>query len=304
MEKRNDLVFHSTADVGKTEGAGPAFDFVHRALTGRLPKAGPTARRYHEMEVFWPAASSGGIHVSYAGAQNALVINGGLRDTSVGYSANIRFGPGVSSSIESSHMTIAELGLMRGAADPMMLFPAGTTFTPYSILHNVSDDRVVVKPTLWWMEAGSADSAPLPPLTLAAGESRSLNLVSLIAATPLSNFNGSFNIEFDVQGKRGGLLLAAGSVDQSNTYVFEVTPRGIEETGSKSLGYWSTGNGDDTRCNFQSQIRQFRRRRCGYDPERRSSRSDTDAKAGIRPRSGCSSESDDRSRSNQARRQR
>ena len=31
-----------------------------------------------------------------------------------------------------------------------------------------------------------------------------------------------------------------------NTYVFEVVARGVTESGSKSLQYWSTGNGDDT----------------------------------------------------------
>jgi len=42
------------------------------------------------------------------------------------------------------------------------------------------------------------------------------------------------------------LLLASGSVDQTNSYVFEVTPRGVGESGAKSLQYWSLGNGDDT----------------------------------------------------------
>lgn len=39
-------------------------------------------------------------------------------------------------------------------------------------------------------------------------------------------------------------MLASGSVDQTNTYVFESVPRGVTESGSKSLQYWSTGNGE------------------------------------------------------------
>jgi hypothetical protein len=35
-------------------------------------------------------------------------------------------------------------------------------------------------------------------------------------------------------------------VDQTNTYVFEVNTRGIGVSASRSLPYWSTGNGDDT----------------------------------------------------------
>src|SRR5450755_1111079 len=40
--------------------------------------------------------------------------------------------------------------------------------------------------------------------------------------------------------------MASGSVDQSNTYVFEVAPRGLSPSAGKSLSYWSTGKGDDT----------------------------------------------------------
>ncbi len=42
------------------------------------------------------------------------------------------------------------------------------------------------------------------------------------------------------------MLMASGSVDQKNTYVFEVMPRGVSESVAKSLSYWSTGNGNDT----------------------------------------------------------
>lgn len=190
--------------------------------------------------------TEGGIRVAYQAPADALEINGGLEDQSVGYSANLRFAPTPSTSAKVSQVTIAELGLMVGGADPMMLFPAGTTFTPYSVLRNISDSPVTVTPTIWWMATGSARSAVLQALTLRPNDSHSLNVMSLISAAGLKNFNGDVNLVFDVQGKDGGLLLAAGSADQSNTYVFEVNPRGIFESGSKSLGYWSTANGDDT----------------------------------------------------------
>jgi hypothetical protein len=128
----------------------------------------------------------------------------------------------------------------------MMFFPGGTTFTPYSVLRNISDTPLTVTPTVWWMAGGSAQSAPLQGLTLAPSQSQSLDVKALISAAGLGNFNGSVNLEFNVQGKEGGLLLQGGSVDQTNTYVFEVNPRGVFDSGSKSLGYWSTANGDDT----------------------------------------------------------
>src|SRR6266568_2760478 len=192
------------------------------------------------------AITEGGIRVIYGGPAGALDVNGGLQDQNVGYSANLRFTPAPPASAKASQMSIAELGLMVGAADPMMLFPAGTTFTPYSVLRNISDAPMTVTPTLWWMAAGSARSAVFPSLALRPGRSQSLNLMSLISAAGLKNFSGSVNLAFDVQGKESGLLLAAGSVDQSGTYVFEVVPRGIQEGASKSVGYWSTANGDDT----------------------------------------------------------
>lgn len=42
------------------------------------------------------------------------------------------------------------------------------------------------------------------------------------------------------------MLEAAGSVDQTNNYVFEVIPMIATESVAKTLSYWSTGNGDNT----------------------------------------------------------
>jgi hypothetical protein len=67
---------------------------------------------------------------------------------------------------------------MAGAADPMMLFPAATTFTPYSILRNVSNAPISVTPTLWWMQGAVAanctghDSAASNPKFGCVGISR------------------------------------------------------------------------------------------------------------------------------------
>jgi Bacterial Ig-like domain (group 2) len=73
-----------------------------------------------------------------------------------------------------------------------------------------------------------------------------LNLPDLLATAGLKNLNGSVNLVLDTKAPSGSLLIAAGSVDQRNNYVFEVIPRGIEEGASRSLSYWSTGSGDDT----------------------------------------------------------
>jgi len=194
-----------------------------------------------------PAASQneGGVRVTYAGPHDALIANGGLQDPSAGYSANMRF-LASQGSPKVSPLSEVELGLMTGIADPMMSFPAGTKFTPYSLLRNTSSQPATVTPTLWWMQAGSAQSFQLPGITLQPYRTQRLDVPAMLAAAGLKNFNGSFNINFDIQGVYGAILQAAGSVDQTNTYVFEVNARGIGVSGSRSMPYWSTGNGDDT----------------------------------------------------------
>ncbi len=191
-------------------------------------------------------ATNGGVVITSSETSDNLVINGALEDQTIGYSAGMPFASEPLMQSEPEPVTIAELGLMSGAADPMMLFPAGTTFTPYSVLRNVSDAALSITPTLWWMEGGTPHSALLPQITLPSLQTQSLDVASLLALFGPKNFNGSFNLAFETQAPFGSLVTAAGSVDQTGTYVFEVGPRGVGESASKSLQQWSTVNGDDT----------------------------------------------------------
>ena len=74
-------------------------------------------------------------------------------------------------------------------------------------------------------------------------QTHSFDVPALLSLAGLQNFNGSFNLIFDVEGS---VLIASGSVDQKNTYVFEVMPESVKESASKGLAYWSTKNGDDS----------------------------------------------------------
>jgi hypothetical protein len=96
------------------------------------------------------------------------------------------------------------------------------------------------------MSGGTAQSAQLTAITIAPHRTLTLDVPAIIAATGLKNFNGSVNLELDTRAQPGALALASGSVDQTHTYVFEVIPRGADESASQALCYWSTGNGDDT----------------------------------------------------------
>jgi hypothetical protein len=159
------------------------------------------------------AGTEGGLRISYMGTPDALVINGGVEDEAVGYSAGLAF---ASPPLQPSQLpanvkltefnSTAELGLMSGAADPMMNFPANTTFTPFSVLRNVSNATLSVTPTLWWMQGGSAHSVRMQPLQFQPYQSQSLDVRSLLALAGLPNFNGSFNLVFDGNLKRGAFL--------------------------------------------------------------------------------------------------
>jgi hypothetical protein len=192
------------------------------------------------------STAQGGIRITYQGSAGALAVNGGLEDPAIGYSANIPFRLMPQAAVAPVELTYVESGLMAGAADPMMHFPAGTTFTPYSVLRNPSAETVSVTPVLYWMRGGAPQSSRLKPVTVAPYQARDLGVPALLAAAGLQHFNGEVTLALDMHGPPHQILLAGGSVDQSGTYVFAVRPMAILESVAKSLSYWSTGSGDDT----------------------------------------------------------
>ncbi|HZT70901.1 MAG TPA: Ig-like domain-containing protein [Terriglobia bacterium] len=199
------------------------------------------------VEVRSSASSAGGVRVTLDGLQGDWVVNGWLEDEATGYSANIPVSfPARSTLVQQPFPNIAELGLMTGAASSMLSFPSGTVFTPYSVVRNISDKAVTVKPTLWWMEGAAPRSASLPAVTVPSKLALNLDVPSFLSNAGLRNFSGSVNLVLDAAAPPSALLLAAGSVDQKNTYVFQVAPFAASESAGRSISYWSTGNGDDT----------------------------------------------------------
>jgi hypothetical protein len=137
------------------------------------------------------SASAGGLQVTYTGAAGTILVNGGLEDQITGYSANLKFRSILSADATPSEQSYAELGLMTGAADPMMSFPVGTSFIPYSVLRNISDQAVSVVPTFYWMAGSAAHSAPLAQLTLAPSQTLALDMSNLgpVTGYPTSALN-------------------------------------------------------------------------------------------------------------------
>lgn len=145
-------------------------------------------------ELQYSQNAEGGLTVAYQGPKDGLLINGGLEDPSNGYSATIRFYPALALQAQPPIHGYAELGLMEGAADPMMSFPAGTVFTPYSIVRNVTGQPITITPVLWWVEAGMPRSARPPRFGLPSHATQTLPVEALLAQAGLKNFNGSFNL--------------------------------------------------------------------------------------------------------------
>ena len=153
----------------------------------------------------------GGLRVLHSGTVEGVLINGWLEDQSSGYSANLAFHYSFTGASQQNGPEIyAELGLMTGAADPMMQFPAGTTFMPFSVARNVSSQPVSVTPTFYWMQEGSAHSVKLQSFTLLPAEARDLNVPNLLVGAGLKDFNGRVNLILESTGSPRALLLASG----------------------------------------------------------------------------------------------
>ena len=191
-------------------------------------------------------SNEGGLRVTWDGPENRLLVYAGLQDPATGFSARLTFHFPPPSSVRSESNTYAAIGMMGGEADPMMRFPAGTRFTPYAVLRDISDTPISVHPTLYWMEGSISHAASLPTVALSPYHSVTLNLASLIDAYGPKSFNGNLNVAFQYKGRIRALLVASGSVDQKNTYVFEVHPQLVGDSVAKAISYWSTANGDDT----------------------------------------------------------
>ena len=94
----------------------------------------------------------------HTGSMEGLVISAGLEDQSNGYSTNVPFHYTFNVvPRQTSPEAYAELGLMTGAADPMMRFPIHTVFTPFSVRASLGSTRFC-EPSIYWMQGGTTRS--------------------------------------------------------------------------------------------------------------------------------------------------
>jgi hypothetical protein len=212
--------------------------------------------------------TAGGIEITYTGVQGALSVSGGLEDNANGYSQMLHFeahlnmapvpssadakaaaptgGGTVASGAGTSQpqtTTLNSTGIMMGTQEADMQFPQGTVFAPYMTLHNLMAKPMPVQLAVNTMSASGPTDAALGTVTLAAFESRQVDMKSLLAAAGLGAYNGYINLRTTFTGGMGDVVAETGSIDPTFNYVFEVPALMEQETGSRLINYWNT-NGD------------------------------------------------------------
>jgi hypothetical protein len=125
----------------------------------------------------------------------------------------------------------------------MMGFPAGTTFTPYLALRNITARSIAVNLTLY-TEQGTP--MPGPVQSLRPWQALQVDMGSVLQQLGLKGFNGMLTLAVSHTGQINDIMAAAGSVDARGTYVFEVEGRAVEQRVSKQSPYWSVKDGNDT----------------------------------------------------------
>ena len=188
--------------------------------------------------------TAGGVEIHNTGPEHGVVAYAGIEDDTVGYSASpILIEDHLDPERPVHQVTLSAPGLLLGNADPAMLLPSGTYFKPYAYLHNVSANPLRVSLSLVSPGGGETpQTRSLGQVSLQPGETSQFDFESQFSsANPLPNGYGHLTASF--QGHDGDLQIAAGSVDQSQTYVFEVTPSQQADSASRTLCFWSVEGG-------------------------------------------------------------
>jgi hypothetical protein len=196
----------------------------------------------------WGTETIGGIEIDYAGPDHGVLAYAGIEDGTVGYSASPQLTEDHLDPSRPVHqVTLSAPGLKLGSPNPVMLFPAESYFKPYAYLHNVSANPLQVTLTLVIPGTGSIpQTQPLGQVTLQPGQVSKFDFESQFSsANPLPNGSGHLTASF--QGRDGDLQISAGSVDQTQSYVFEVNPSQQADSASRTLCFWSIeGDNDST----------------------------------------------------------
>jgi hypothetical protein len=191
--------------------------------------------------------TTGGVDVRYTGPQYGILVYGGIVDETHGYSASpIMTEDHLDPNRPTHNVALSVPGLLLGNADPAMQFPTGTYFKPYALLHNLSAQALQVSLDLTSQgSSGEPQTVPLAPVSLAPGQVLQYDFSSQFGkSNTLPDGYGSLTASF--QGRDGDLQIHAGSVDQSESYVFEVPASQQADSASRTLCFWSIEGDNDS----------------------------------------------------------
>ena len=182
------------------------------------------------------------MRIAFDADADSLSVVGGIEDDAHGYSANIPLGAASPAGNARTKTSLASTGMMAGKQDPMMGFPDALRFEPYAYFRNIGDSAIHLSSSLYYDHNGKARSSAFPELLIPPHQSRELAISEALRGIDAS----SVTLAYSYTGTPNALIAATGSVDQTGNYVFEVEPRGVSQTASKSAIYWLMGNGFDT----------------------------------------------------------
>jgi len=190
-----------------------------------------------------PERRLGGVRVEYYGEAGSVLVAGGLLNPKEGYSANIPFMR--HTDVGTGPVILGSAGLMVGKPDPMMQFPGETRFTPYLVLRNTTAKPIDMALQFSHMTETTPVSRVIQQNLPALG-SKTINLPNVLGSLGMQELSGSINVGVSYTGRVGDVVMAAGSVDQSGTYVFEVEPQALSSTHRKLGSYWDLTDSSNT----------------------------------------------------------
>ena len=199
------------------------------------------------------ADSTGTVSIAYTGAPGALVATAGIENRATGYSATPHITEVTSSDDTSGPVELAAPGVMIGAPDPAMLFPANTIFTPYAYLNNRTAQALQVS----ILAANNGGSRiPLGSVLLSPSGTAKIDLAGMIAKTGAQLGPETTNLLFSYTGQPSDLGVETGSTDQTENYVFEVSVNSEQPTISRTICYWTISGDNDTMIDLWNYTNQ------------------------------------------------
>ncbi len=199
------------------------------------------------------ADATGTLLVTYTGVSGSIAASMGIENRTVGYSTSPKLSEVSASEDPAGPVELVAPGVMVGAPDPAMLFPATTVFSPYAFLQNLSAQSIQVAVLA---ANNGGPRTPLGAVTLPANGTSKVDIAGMIARAGAQLGPESTNLLFSYNGRLGDLSVEAGSTDQTDNYVFEVRVNAEVPTISRTICYWTIDGDNDTMLDLWNYTKQ------------------------------------------------